>query len=121
MEDAAGEPSKIDGKQIVADDGVAKTAPSEVAKEGAETVDDSDQALTEEDRSVLEMIAQMNDEAEANSAAGAEEGAEQEGVLEQIANRDNREEAEPETAGILEQVADRENERGGADRVPSNR
>lgn len=120
IEDTAREPSEIDGKQIIADDGVARTARSEVAKEGAETVDDSNQALTEEDRSVLEMIAQMNDEAEANSAAGAEEDAEQEGVLEQIANRDNQEEAELETGGILEQVADRENERRGADRLPSN-
>ena len=120
IEDATGESADSAGKEIIASDDAADIARSDVANEDADSVDDADRALTEEDRSVLEMIAQMNDEAEADSNAAEEADVEEEGVLERIAKRESQEEAGPENAGILERMAARESEERGADRLRAN-
>ena len=79
---------------------------SDAAEEDAEGVGNADRELTEEDQTLLEMIAQMNDEAEAHPGAGAEEDAGDEGGLERIANRESLRSVELETGGILDRVAE---------------
>ena len=117
IEEAAGEPADSDGEKTVPHhDAASASVGSDVASEDARGVDEAGQEVTEEDWNVIEMIARMNDDAEAVSGTDADEGSEEEeGVLERIAKRENEEEAETETGGILDRVADNEREEREAD------
>ncbi len=118
--DATRESTDDDGKEVVENGGTASVSVrSDAAQEDAEGVDETSREMTEEDRSVLKMIAQMNDEAEAHSGADAEEDAGDEGGLERIANRDSQQSSGLETGGILDRVAEREKEEREAERLSS--
>ena len=120
IEDATRDPADGDGRGNIVNGGTAAVSVrSDTAEEDAEGVGDADRELTEEDQNLLEMIAQMNDEAEAHPGAGAEEDAGDEGGLERIASGESLRSAELETGGILDRVAEREREEREAKRLSS--
>lgn len=118
-EDSSTAPADGDGEEIIANGAPSVSVRSNAAQEDAGSVEEADRALTEEDRSVLEMIAQMSDEAEAHSRGSAEEDAEEEGSLERMADRENREGADLQIPGILDRVAQTERDEREAERLSS--
>ncbi len=118
IEDATREPAGGAGKEVVANgDTASVSVPPDAAEDDAGGVDEASREITEEDRSVLEMIAQMNDEAEAHSAAAAEEDGGDGGGLEQVVDGEDREGAELDIPGILDRMAQREREEREVERL----
>ena len=115
-ENATRDPAHGDGQDVIAngaDDTVS--VGSDAVTGDAEGIGEADRELSEEDRSVLEMIAQMSDEVEAHSGAAAEEV----GGLERMADTENREGADLGIPGVLDRAAQREIEEREAERLSS--